>query len=179
MPKTSFDPWRTLVRLCDPQLMNDATEVFQQIARALKGARISHVWHGYGSALFVECGELSESQIRRRDGSLRNPKGRWSIGLECDWRVEAENSVVCGSHDEKDVWTATLGGLVEDEIASVEIFGDVAELRVTLRSGKRLLTFALDHSGPDWALTDNGQEPPVWVYWREGSLCTDDGRQPR
>lgn len=159
--------------------MNDATEAFHQIARALKGARISHVWRGYGSALFIECGPLSESQIRRKDGSTGNPKGRWSIGLECDWRAEAENRILCGSHDEEGAWTATLAGLIEDEIASVETFGDVAELRVTLRSGKRLLTFTLDHSGPEWALTDNSQEPPTWVYWREGSLRTDDGRQPR
>lgn len=159
--------------------MHDAAEAFYQIAHALRGARISHVWCGYGSALFVECGPLSESQLRRKDGSTGNPKGRWSIGLDCDWRVEAESRVVCGSHDEEGAWTTTLGGLVADEIASVETFGDVAELRVTLQSGKRLLTFALDHSGPEWSLTDNSQEPPVWVYWSDGSLRTDDGRQPR
>jgi hypothetical protein len=72
--------------------MDDAAEAFHHIAHALKGARISHVWRGYGSALFVECGLLSDSQVRRKDGSSGNPKGRWSIGLDCDWRIEAENS---------------------------------------------------------------------------------------
>jgi hypothetical protein len=159
--------------------MHNAVETFHQIAHALKGARISHVWRGYGSALFVECGRLSESQVSRKDGSSGNPKGQWSIGLECDWRIEAESCVVCGSHDEKATWAKTLASLVDDDIASVEMFGDVAELRVTLHSGKKLLTFALDHSGPEWSLTDNGQEPAVWVYWSDGSLRTDDGRQPR
>ncbi len=159
--------------------MHDAAEAFHQIAHALRGARISYVWRGYGSALFVECGLLSESQVRRKDGSSGNPKGRWSIGLDCDWRIEAESRVLCGSHDEEATWATTLGGLVEDEIASVEMFGDVAELRVTLQSGKQLLTFALDHSGPEWSLTDNGQEPAIWVYWSDGSLRTDDGLQPR
>lgn len=157
----------------------DATEAFQHLSKVLQGSRVSHVWRGYGSALFVECGPLSDSQVIRKDGTAGNPRGRWTIDLACDWRVESESFVMLGSHDEDRIWSAEIGSLVDDEIAGVEIVGQVPELCVKLSSGKRLRTFALDQSGPQWALSDNAHQPALWVYWSDGSLRTGDGRQVR
>ena len=152
---------------------------FDAISKAIGGVAISHVWKGYGSALFIECGPLTLSDLVRSDGSVGNPLGQWSIGLDCDWRVEESSRILCGSHGETTSWQSILESLVGDFVEGVETFGDPAELRVMLKSGRRLLTFALDVDGPQWTLTDNAARPPVWVNWQNGGLHTDDGRTPQ
>lgn len=158
--------------------MTTSDDAFQQIATVLQGAKISHVWLGDASFFVVECGVLSPSLLRRADGSLGNPMGQWSIELAHDWTVEDARGVLCSSRGDTPPKVEFLDDLVGDVVASVETLGEVAELRVGLRSGRRLLTFDLENEGPQWSLTDRTCSPPIWVYWRDGRLQTDDGRLP-
>jgi len=56
------------------------------LAVSLVGKPISHVWRGYGSALFIGFGSLRS--IAKRDGSSSNPEGDVSLGGEWSWRIE-------------------------------------------------------------------------------------------
>ncbi|MEG8055022.1 hypothetical protein QP185_20580 [Sphingomonas aerolata] len=55
-------------------------EAFEPFAASLIGLPISHVWRGYGSAIFIECGKLHP--VANRDGSTGHPEGEVSLGVE-------------------------------------------------------------------------------------------------
>jgi len=73
------------------------TDWIEHFRAALIGRRVSHVWRGYGSALFLEFGALSPSEGMRKDGSSRAPKGELGLTIQWSWRFEVERSIVCGS----------------------------------------------------------------------------------
>jgi hypothetical protein len=52
------------------------------------GMEVTHVWRGYGSALFLEMGKLTPQM--RRDGTPGNPKGEMELMIEWNWRIEDE-----------------------------------------------------------------------------------------
>ncbi|TYC87994.1 hypothetical protein FMM79_11085 [Novosphingobium sp. BW1] len=55
-------------------------KAFQSFATSLIGLPISHVWRGYGAALFIELGNLTP--VAKHDGSPGNPEGEVSLGVE-------------------------------------------------------------------------------------------------
>src|SRR5437588_10390491 len=61
----------------------------------LRGRRVSHVWRGYGSALFLEFGELAKT--RKLNGKPGQPVGDLSLMVEWSWRVENKNTILGGS----------------------------------------------------------------------------------
>lgn len=81
-------------------------KAFDAFAETLVGLPISHVWRGYGSAIFIEIGGLSPQS--RRDGSSGNPEGQVSLGVEWSWRIEDRSSIICGSWSEEERWESSL-----------------------------------------------------------------------
>jgi hypothetical protein len=153
-------------------MLNPAFEAFHRIAEDLTGLELSHIWQGHGSSLFLEFGALS--QRLRHDGSLGNPIGEISVGLEYAWRIELDNRVLCGSDGDPRLWAEAWPRLIGKRAVKVETFGDIPELRVTLDNQGRLFSFSLDEDGPKWALTDNRHSPGMWVFWRESALYTEN-----
>ena len=66
---------------------------FSAETKPLIGSRIGHAWKGYGSAIFLELGNLTPPKSER----LSHPSGDWCIAIEWDWRVELESRVWVGS----------------------------------------------------------------------------------
>ena len=58
--------------------MSCSPEDFDDFRQAFIGQDVSHVWRGYGSALFVEFGVLRASAAERPDGSQGNPKASFA-----------------------------------------------------------------------------------------------------
>ncbi|WP_428987984.1 hypothetical protein [Methylocapsa aurea] len=71
------------------------TDWIEHFRAATLGMTVAHVWRGYGSALLLELGELTPSC--RRDGSPAAPRGEIGLMIEWSWRIEDEQSVLCGS----------------------------------------------------------------------------------
>jgi hypothetical protein len=63
----------------------DATAEFAALAASLAGQPISYLWRGYGSAIFIEMGDLTPTN---RDGSPGHPEGQVSLGVAWSWRIE-------------------------------------------------------------------------------------------
>jgi len=63
---------------------------------------VTHVWRGAGSALFLEFGALT--QRMRRDGSAGNARGEVTLMIEWSWRIEAPDSILCGSWSDVLAW---------------------------------------------------------------------------
>ncbi|MBJ7409335.1 MAG: hypothetical protein JHD15_03085 [Phenylobacterium sp.] len=158
--------------------MNTPSDAFAKVVSDLVGMKLSHIWRGERTALFLEFGRLSERP--RKDGSTGNPLGEISVGLEFEWRIEVDRRLACGSSGDQKLWAEVFEGLLGKRASQVELFGDVPELRVVMDAQERLLTFSLDEEdGPQWALTDNRSHPPTWIYWENGELRCDDGRRPK
>lgn len=153
-------------------MLNPAFEAFHRIADDLTRLELSHIWQGHGSSLFLEFGALSPRL--RHDGTPgNNPSGEISIGLEYAWRIEQSHRVLCGSDGDSRLWGDVWPRLIGQRPATVELFGDIPELRLTLADSARLFSFSLDEDGPKWELTDNRPSPGLWIYWRGDALCLD------
>ena len=81
---------------------------FDSFAAPFIGLPVSHVWQGYGSAIFLEFGRTQTG--RRRDGSPGNPRGEWSLMIQWSWRIEGKRRIWCGSSSDRTRWPKHLGG---------------------------------------------------------------------
>lgn len=160
---------------CPYEVAMTPTEAFASFAATLAGQTISHVWRGYGSALFIEIGELSPRA--RRDGSIGNPEGEVSLGVEWSWRVEDATAILCGSWSAEDLWEPALSLLREARIARCELFGALPEVAITTETGVRFLSFSTTDGQPQWHLVDRRDGPPRWFTVRAGRLHLGDGTE--
>lgn len=118
---------------------------------ALIGKQISHVWRGFGSALFLEFGELSDKGFRR-DGSKRNPAGEISLMIEWSWRIEKPRSILGGSWSPDGKWPVMFKKLLGSTVIDISISTGLPELILTLSSGLKLKSFMTAEGQPAWAI---------------------------
>lgn len=118
--------------------------------KALIGKRVSYVWRGYGSAIFLEFGKHTKS--RMRDGSPGNPKGEMTLMIEWSWRIERPKSILGGCWSSERRWPSMFKRLVGGKVTGVEIFGSLPEIAVSLSNGLRIVSFMVAEGQPEWAL---------------------------
>lgn len=139
--------------------------------------KVSHLWRGYGSAIFLEFGALSPGRTRR-DGSAGNAKGELTIRVEWSWRIEDATSILCGSWSEDALWEPTFDLIRGSHVEGMTMFGRLPEIDLALSGGRHLVTFMTAEGQPEWAITDSRSEPQTWLAVRNGALFEDDGRTP-
>ena len=151
--------------------MSDLIEHFRA---ATRGLRVSHVWRGYGSAFFLELGNLTDSTARRRDGSQGSPSGEIGVMIEWSWRIEQGNSILCGSCSEESLWQPAFDLLVGQEVLGLSTFGRLPELALSLSSELHVLSFMTAEGDPDWTLFDRrNAEKPVTVHCQAGAIIRE------
>lgn len=151
-------------------------KTFESFAASLIGLQISHVWRGYGSAVFIEFGNLQS--VANRDGSPGHPEGEVSLGVEWSWRIEDQTAIRCGSWSDEDLWEPAFEMLRNAQIAQCELFGALPEVTITTNGGIRFLSFSTTDGQPQWHLVDRRDCPPRWFTVREGRLHLGDGNEP-
>lgn len=117
---------------------------------ALRGKRVSHVWRGYGSALFLEFGELAET--RKLNGKQAQPAGELSLMIEWSWRIENKNAILGGSWSNERAWPRLFKRLIGSRVKTVELFGRLPEIAVTLTNGLRVVSFMTADGQPSWSV---------------------------
>ena len=132
----------------------------------LRGKRVSHVWRGYGSALFLEFGKLAET--RKLNGKRGQPVGEVTLMIEWSWRVENKTSILGGSWSNERRWPKLFERLVGRKVKSVELFGRLPEVAVALSNGLRVISFMTADGQPSWAVI--ARKPP------HGSLSVKRGK---
>lgn len=120
-------------------------EVFITRTRCLLGMPVSHAWRGYGSAIFLEFGEL----VR---GDRKNPLGESSAMLEWSWRVEKKKSVFFGSFSGERKIANGLQALVGRQIVNVAVEGRLPELILSVSGGIWVHSFTTVEGHPEWTL---------------------------
>lgn len=106
---------------------------------SLIGKQVSHVWRGYGSAIFLEFGVLTSS--KRRSNLPGNPKGELSLMIEWSWRIEKPRSIMGGSWSDESLWPKFFNQLVGSKVEKAEIFGVLPEIMIWLDNGLRVASF--------------------------------------
>jgi hypothetical protein len=149
-------------------LSPSARAMFAAFVAPLVGLPVSHVWQGYGSALFLEFGELRPTV--RRDRSAGNPDGEMGLMLDCGWRIEGRRSILCGSSSPERAWSRALGLLRGAEVVGARLFGRLPEIEVELSNGARVLSFEADAGDPRWTLFDHLEREARWLAVKRGAL---------
>lgn len=145
--------------------------LFEAFASSLISLPITHVWQGYGSAIFLEFGALTPSTRVRRDGSLYNPRGEMGLGLDCGWRIEGKRSILCGSSTDDPRLKRVLTYLTKATIAEATLFGRLPEIDLTLSNGMHVASLTTHQSDPGWTLYDHLGDEIRWMQVQHGHLC--------
>jgi hypothetical protein len=125
---------------------------FEAFASSLVGLPVSHIWQGDRTAIFLEFGVLTPSHRRRRDGTLSNPLGEFTLMLEWGWRIEGKRRIWCGSGSHTERRTRTFLRLENANVVAVSIMGRLPEINIALSNGLHLVSCMTAEGDPEWGL---------------------------
>ncbi|MCU9848870.1 hypothetical protein OEZ60_12735 [Defluviimonas sp. WL0024] len=141
---------------------------FHNFAASLLGLQVGHLWRGYGSAVFFELGRLTAQT--KRDGSVGEPVGEVTLGVECSWRIEDRDSIVCGSWSEEEIWEPTFHRFRNSTVLNLEVFGSLPEVEMSVSASLRFLSFSTTEGQPNWFLIDRRNEVQRTYYVEKGKI---------
>lgn len=130
------------------------------------GKVVSHVWRGYGSAIFLEFGELTPRI--HRDGTPAHPEGEVSLMIQWSWRIERHQSIYGGSWSSERRWPTMFAKLLGATVNSAALFGRIPEISIGLSNGLYVVSFMTAEGQPEWAL--------ICRQPQSGALCVKRGR---
>jgi hypothetical protein len=110
----------------------------------------NNCWLGYGSALFLEFG-----QLRQEKETPRHPTGEWTLTSDkILWRVESNGRAVGGSEDDRSTMEAAVRELQGKTLISSQSMEPSGDSILTFSDGVILRAFALlTNSNTQWELT--------------------------
>ncbi len=141
------------------------------------GLRVTRPWRGYGSALFLELGKLTEMRLgptpRHPEGRI-SLKGQATVMIEWSWRVERKRSIAFGSWSTDRKMNAGIRRLKGARVTAISIEGRLPELLVTLTEGLWVHAFSTVEGQPEWAMfLPDGS----WLKVERGTLCREQRRR--
>jgi hypothetical protein len=137
------------------------------------GLPVSHVWRGYGSALFIEFGELHN--VRYKNGRIsQNPSGQMGIGIEWSWRIEGKRRIWCGSWSDESRWNRFFSMLSGAKVLSITLFGRLPEIDLHLSSGLHVLSMMTADGDPEWSIFDRHRDPSKCLFVKNGRLNIEE-----
>lgn len=137
---------------------------------------MSHVWEGYGTALFLEFGVLTP-RPPRSDGSPSNPDGEMGLMLEGGWRLEGRRSILCGSATDAARWQRALGRLRGATVIGATLVGRLPEIDLELSTGWHVVSQTTTGGGPRWTLFDHRGAGCRWLTVEHGRLQVGESRE--
>ncbi|MEM8651365.1 MAG: hypothetical protein AAGF54_12605 [Pseudomonadota bacterium] len=144
--------------------------IFKRSTRKFVGMPLSLIWHGYGSAIFLEFGNLTQPKKLLKSGKPRNPCGEMGLMIEWSWRIEGKKTIFCGSWSENINWQRVNSVLIGQKIVELSVFGHLPEVEVKFENGTRFLSFMTERAHPMWSLFDRTGDKPSNIYSEHGRL---------
>jgi hypothetical protein len=149
---------------------------FSEFVSPMIGLPVSHVWRGYGSALFIEFGELHN--VRYKNGRVSgNPSGQIGVGIEWSWRIEGKRRIWCGSWSDESRWTRFFSMMLGSTVVSVNLFGRLPEIDLCLSNGLHLVSMTADGE-PEWSISDRRSDPSRYLSVKSGRLKIEESSIP-
>ena len=155
-------------------MSNDDLGASQTFRDALVGLPLSHLWRGYGSAIFLQFGRLTP--MTRRSGGAVNPRGELGLMIQWSWRIENTASILCGSWSEEHLWEPSFDLLRNKEVVELSIVGRLPEIVVGLTEGLYVSSFMTAEGDPQWSRFDRRDGALRTLSVREGRLKLDVDR---
>lgn len=147
--------------------MDTIIENIEIYTQELIGKPISLPWKGYGSAIFLELGQL----VPLRKGQNHN-NGQACISIDWDWRLEKGTKVLFGSSNSRPEIARGLEDLKDKTIQGLELVGNVPELKVDISGGLCLRSMVAVTGDPEWSIrVSKGKH----IYFRKNALRIGDG----
>jgi hypothetical protein len=159
-------------------LSNDTVDALQTFRDPLIGLPLSHLWRGYGSAIFLEFGRLTPGTRTRRDGTPRNPRGEFGLMIQWSWRIEDITSILCGSWSKDSLWEPTFDLLRNKAVAELSVVGRLPEIVVALSESLYVSSFMTAEGDPQWSLFDRRDVTLRTLSVQEGCLKLDVDPSP-
>jgi hypothetical protein len=154
-------------------LLNSLKPDFCEFVSPMIGLPVSHVWRGYGSALFMELGELHN--VRYKNGRVsRNPSGQMGVGIEWSWRIEGKKRIWCGSWSDESRWSRFFSMMLGSTVISVDVFGRLPEIDIHLSNGLHLLSMMTADGEPQWSIADRRDNPSRYLSVKSGRLKIEE-----
>jgi hypothetical protein len=127
------------------------------------GLRVSDIWQGKASALFIELGKLH----KHRDSRNHISKGQGDITLmfDCRWRLESKRSIVVGALDEELKIEHQIKKLLGEPVKSILFIGRIPEISVAFKNDHYVQSFCSFRS-EDWGI----------IFRNSGSICRKNNR---
>lgn len=131
-------------------LVRMGLQLFETYRQAMIGLPLSSIWRGYGTAIFLEFGELFP--VQRKDGTVGNPKGEFTAMIEWSWRIENQTAILGGSWSDAEGWETLFKSVIGHTVCDIKLFGRLPELSVALSGEKYLVSFMTADGQPAWTL---------------------------
>ena len=115
-----------------------SVEQVKSNVQKIVGKKITRVWFGYSTFIFLELGELHlEYRVKRKgEGSGASLVGDWTLGQAPYWRVLDKGEVICDSlYAEYDDLLRIAYGFEKKKIVSAVLADSLETLDVLLSSG--------------------------------------------
>lgn len=120
-------------------------QYFDESIGNLIGLPISKAYNSFGSSLCMELGELTLNDRNRQ-------KGEAYIRLDWDWRLEDDESIICGSSNSGPAMAETAEELVGLTITGLNLYGSPPEVEIRLSNDQRLRSMAMKSGNPEWTI---------------------------
>ncbi|MCP4193655.1 MAG: DUF3027 domain-containing protein [Planctomycetaceae bacterium] len=140
---------------------------FESTVQPLLGKVVTRPWKGYGSAIFIEIGDLLP------EGPRDSLAGEHCIAIEWDWRLEDGSQIRTGSSNSGPEIISALAALCNTTISSVILSEPVSDLAVEFSNGFRLTSTTARSGDPEWSIRISRGN---WLYLQSGQLHYDNGR---
>lgn len=145
-----------------------SVDQFDILVGPLIGLPVSLPWKGWGSALFLELGQLSpEAPGRRKAG-----RGQACISVEWDWRVEQGVRVHGGSSQPGPTIERGIQQLLGSTVTKIEVRGPVPELTVGFSNGLLLRSMVMKPGDPEWRIRLQDES---YIWCEAGQLYSGTG----
>lgn len=151
-------------------------EEFAESISGIAGQPLTYLWRGYGSAIFLECGNLAEPQVFASGKKSRHPEGEWCIEIEWSWRVEGKRRIWCGSWSDQNRWQRCFDKIVGQTITDVRLVGRLAEIDCTFSNGLHLVSAMTAEGDPAWAIRHRVNGGSEYFFTRVGKLLRETRR---
>lgn len=158
--------------------LNTEQPDFDQFVLPMIGLPVSHIWRGYGSALFVEFGELHYVLLRNGKRS-RNPYGQMGLSIEWSWRIEGKKRIWCGSWSDDSRWNKFFFKMMGAQVSSISLFGRLPEVDLELSNGMHLLSLMTAEGDPEWSIGDHRAERSRYLSTKAGRLVIESSSLAR
>ncbi|WP_245505919.1 hypothetical protein [Rhizobium sullae] len=121
----------------------------------------------------MEFGRLSPRV--KRDGSVGNSQGDYTVMIEWSWRIESEDAIVCGSWSDEEGWEKVFKSLIGRQVQDVSMYGRLPELSIALTGGLYVASFMTAEGQPAWTIFDgfDEQHKSDCIAVRDGKVYGD------